>query len=92
MLYYRTKDPLYVRDQMGHTKLETTMIYTKLVAFPQDEEYICRAAKNIEEATKLIEDGFEKHDEFDGVHVYRKRKALIKGSWSSQKGPWSSLV
>jgi hypothetical protein len=75
------------------------MIYTKLIAFPLDEEYVCRAAKTVEEAAELIEAGFEKHDEFNGLHLYRKRKSLVKGLWSSpkgsgssQKGPWSSMV
>jgi len=98
MLYAQTRDPLYVKDKMGHTKLETTMIYTKLIIYPVDEEYICRVAETLEEAQDLIEAGFEKHDEFNGVHLYRKRKSLVEGPWSSQKGPgscekgpWSSL-
>jgi len=92
MLYLKTNNLLYVKDQMGHIRIETTMIYTKLVQFPVDEEFTTAVAKNLEEARKLIEAGFERHDEFNGVHIYRKRKALLKGLWSSEKGSWSSLV
>ena len=54
MTYYRTKDILYTKDVMGHRKLETTLIYTKLIAYG-DEQYICRIAKTLEEASQLIE-------------------------------------
>lgn len=92
MLYLKTNNILYVKDQMGHRRIETTMIYTKLVQFPVDEDFVSAVANNIEEARKLIEAGFEKHDKYHGVHIYRKRKALLKGLWSSEKGSWSSLV
>jgi len=34
----------------------------------------CKVAETVEEAKALIENGFEKADEIDGVHIYRKRK------------------
>jgi hypothetical protein len=92
MLYMRTKDILYVKDQMGHSKIETTLVYTKLVDFPTDEEFMCRATEKIDEAKELIEAGFEYVNEMNGVKLFRKRKAIAKGAWSCQKGPWSSLV
>jgi len=76
----RTKDILYVKDQMGHSKIETTLIYTKLVDFPTDEEFICRATENLEEAKELIEAGFEYVTDMDSVKLFRKRKALLKGA------------
>ena len=36
MLYHKTKDILYVKQQLGHKKLETTLIYTQLVNFESD--------------------------------------------------------
>jgi len=38
---------------------KTTWRYTQLVEFLHEEEYICEAAGNTEEAKKLIEAGFE---------------------------------
>jgi len=38
------------------------------------EEFTTRVAKNVKGARALIEAGFEKVDNFDGVHIYRKRK------------------
>jgi hypothetical protein len=37
-------------------------------------DYTCKTAKTLEEATLLIEDGFEYVTEMDGVKLFRKRK------------------
>jgi hypothetical protein len=66
------------------------MIYTKLVDFPQDEEFICKVAKTVQEAAELVEAGFEYVTDVEASKLFRKRKALCGGPWSSQKGPWSS--
>jgi hypothetical protein len=59
---------------MGHHQIETTMIYTQLIHFNEDEEYTCKTAKDITEATQLIEHGFEYITEIDGNKLFRKRK------------------
>lgn len=58
---------------MGHTKVETTLVYTQLLNM-NDDEWTCRTAKDINEATKLIEAGFEYVTDLDGVKLFRKRK------------------
>jgi integrase len=73
MLYAKTKDILYVMKQLGHKKLETTLIYTQLMNFPNDE-YVSAVASTVEECRKLIECGFEYVTEFNGVKLFRKRK------------------
>jgi integrase len=73
-LYRKTRDILLVKQQLGHKKLETTMIYTQLTAFDEEEEYTCKAATTIKEATQLIENGFEYVTEMDGIRLFRKRK------------------
>ena len=73
MTYHKTKDILYVKQQMGHKKLETTLLYTQLVDFENDE-YTSAVAKTIEEARKLIESGFDYVTELDGVKLFKKRK------------------
>jgi len=74
MLYQKTRDILLVKQQMGHKKLETTLIYTQLLAFNQEEEYTIRTAQNVKEATELLEHGFQYVQEMDGMSLYRKRK------------------
>jgi integrase len=74
MLYHKTKDILFVKQQMGHRKIETTLIYTQLLQFERDENYTCKVAKNLNEATQLIENGFEYITEMDEHKLFRKRK------------------
>jgi len=74
MLYARTRDILLVKQQLGHKKLETTMIYTQLIHFNEEDEYTCKTANNIKEATQLIENGFEYITEINGLKLFRKRK------------------
>ena len=74
MLYNRTKDILFVKQQMGHKKIETTLVYTQLLQFEQDDNYTCRVAKNQTEITQIIESGFEYVTEQDGLKFFRKRK------------------
>ena len=73
MLYHRTKDILHVMQQLGHKKIETTLIYTQLVNF-ESEDYTSAVAKNVSEAQKLIESGFEFVTTFDNIMLFRKRK------------------
>jgi integrase len=74
MLYYKTKDILLVKEKLGHKKLETSLIYTQLVDFNEDEEYFSSTARTVEEAKLLIEQGFEYITEMDGIKLFRKRK------------------
>ena len=73
MLYHKTKDILYVKQQMGHKKIETTLIYTQLIEFSEDEYHV-GTATTIEGATKLIEVGFEYVTNIDDIKIFRKRK------------------
>ena len=74
MLYHKTKDILFVKQQMGHKKIETTLVYTQLLQFNRDENYTCKVAQTIEQATELIENGFEYITEMNGLKLFRKRK------------------
>jgi len=73
-LYHKTKDILYVKQQMGHKRIETTLIYTQLLNL-NDDEWICKATTNTQEATQLIENGFEYVATTpDALMLFRKRK------------------
>jgi integrase len=74
MLYHRTKDILLVKQQLGHKKIETTLIYTQLVQFSEEQEFYSATAKSVEEAKKLVEEGFDYICDVDGVKLFRKRK------------------
>jgi len=74
MLYYRTKNILLVKEKLGHKNINNTLIYTHLVDFNDKEEYYSATAKTVDEAARLVEQGFEFVTDVDGVKLLRKRK------------------
>ena len=74
MLYYRTKDILLVKQQLGHKKVETTLIYTQLVNFSEEGEFYSATATAIEDFRKLVEQGFKYVTDMESVKIFRKRK------------------
>ena len=74
MLYKRTNNLLLVKMKLGHRRIDTTLIYTQLINFGE-EEYSCEIATDKQEAKKLIESGFEYTlTTPDGYMLFRKRK------------------
>jgi len=74
MTYHKTRDIFHTKQQMGHCKIETTLICTQLLQFDKDDNYTCKVDQNVEQATDLIENGFEYVTEMDGLELFRKRK------------------
>jgi hypothetical protein len=58
---------------LGHRSIKNTLVYTHLVSFEGDE-FICKIARSVDEATALVESGFDYVSEIDGVQLFRKRK------------------
>jgi integrase len=73
MTYHYTKDILLVQKLLGHKNIKNTMKYTQLVHF-KDDEFDVATATTVEEAKQLLAVGFEKADELNGIHVYRRPK------------------
>jgi len=73
MEYHKTKDILHVKQILGHKSINSTMMYTQLVNF-KDEDYTSAVAHSEEEACKLVEAGFEYVCAFGGNKIFRKRK------------------
>jgi integrase len=71
--YAKTKDILHVMKVLGHKNIKNTLVYTQLVNL-KDDEYVCKAARTIEEMSNLIEAGFEYVTDMEGVKLFRKRK------------------
>lgn len=73
MTYHRTRDIVFTMNEMGHRVIKNTLKYVHLVNF-KDDEYICRVARTLKEASQLIESGFEYVTDMDGAKIFRKRK------------------
>jgi len=76
-LYHQTKDILYVKEFLGHKRIDTTLKYVQLeqALFDKDaDSFTCRVAKTPEGLKQLIEAGFEYVTEKDELVYFRKRK------------------
>jgi integrase len=76
--YHKTRSMQHVKRILGHKSIMTTQryvdTYEELYANLKPENYICETASTIQEAKKLIEQGFEYVSEFEGEQLYRKVK------------------
>jgi len=61
-------------EVMGHRNIKNTLMYTQLVKGKEEDDYVCRVAKTVEQAAELIEAGFDYVCEVNGVKLFRKRK------------------
>jgi integrase len=73
MEYHKTRDILHVKEILGHKSLNSTMLYTQLISF-NDDDFTAAVAHSQEEACKLVESGFDFVCDFDGNKIFRKRK------------------
>ena len=71
--YHKTRDILHVMQFLGHKLIRNTLRYTQLVDWKSDD-YTCKTAKSLQEASSLIEAGFEYVVDLEGVKLFRKRK------------------
>lgn len=80
MEYVNTKDPLRVKELLGHVNIQWTLHYIDLAQAytPQADEYVVMRAQNIDEAQELLEAGFEPTIEMNGVRLFRKMKWLME--------------
>jgi hypothetical protein len=61
-LYHQTKDPWYIMEFLGHKSLKHTRKYFLLenaLFNSQKDDFTCKIAKTADEASELIEQGFE---------------------------------
>ena len=71
--YAKTKNLLHVQKLLGHQSILSTMIYTHFIDFREDN-FHSATAKTVEEASKLVEAGFEYVCNFDNTKLFRKLK------------------
>jgi integrase len=77
MEYHKTHDIFYVQRLLGHKNIQNTAIYITLentLFQAKDDEFHVAVAKNLEEACKLVQVGFEYVCDVDNAKVFRKRK------------------
>ena len=73
-LYRKMRDILFVKQQMGHKKIETTLIYVQLASITGEDDWICKGATTKEVAMQLVEAGFQYVTTIEGIQLFKKRK------------------
>ena len=73
MEYHKTKDLLRVMRILGHRNIQSTLVYTRLTDFENDE-FHAATARTLEEGKKLVEAGFEYVCDLEDCKLFRKRK------------------
>jgi integrase/predicted RNA-binding Zn-ribbon protein involved in translation (DUF1610 family) len=73
LAYYTNGNVLTVKKLLGHRRVENTMKYIGRLQFKDDRFEIATATTD-DEIKQLGSAGFEKYDEHNGVHFYRKPK------------------
>ena len=72
-IFAKTKNLPHMQELLGHRSILSTMIYTHLIDFREDD-FHSATAKTVKEAAKLVEAGFEFICTFDNIKLFRKRK------------------
>ena len=74
--YHKTRCIEHVKYVMGHKDIRTThhylQLYKQVYGNLRPKDYIVKVARTTEEAVLLIKEGFEKADEINGEHLYRR--------------------
>jgi integrase len=73
-LYHQTKDILFVKEFLGHNKVETTLLYIQLAEtiFKElSDEFTVKIASKPEEIKALLEVGFEYFCQKDDLYYFR---------------------
>jgi integrase len=65
---------LAVKKALRHKRIENTMKYIHRLEFQNPQDYDVATATTIEEVKHIAEQGFQKFDEVNGIHVFRRLK------------------
>lgn len=73
LAHYTHGNVLTVQRVLRHKNIQNTMKCIHMIAF-KDDEFDVGTATTMEEIKQLLAAGFEKADEWKGIHVYRRPK------------------
>ena len=83
MIAYRSNgNMLTVKKMLRHKAIASSMKYVGQIDF-DDTEFETATATTVDEGEKLAQAGYNRFDEFNGVHIYRKPKRFCPGRGSS---------
>jgi integrase len=71
LAHYTNGNVMTVKKALRHRSVLSTMKYIGLLQF-KDEDYEVATATTVDEIKQLAQAGFQKFDELNGIHVFRK--------------------
>lgn len=71
--HYANGNMLVVKKALRHKQIASSMKYVSDINF-EEEDFETATATTVDEAKKLAEAGFQKFDEFNSIHIYRRPK------------------
>jgi len=84
--HYTNGNVLTVKKILRHKRIENSMKYIHTIDF-KDDEFDVATATTVEEVKQLASAGFEKFDEMNAIHIFRRPKrfngdSMVKPSQS----------
>ena len=73
LAHYTNGNVLTIKNALRHRAIQSTMKYIHMIHF-KDDDYEVATATTVEEIKQLAQGGFQKFDELNGIHVFRKPK------------------
>lgn len=73
LAHYTNGNVLTIKKMLRHKRIENTMKYIHTLTF-KDEDFEIATASTPEEVKALGQAGYQKYDELNGLHFYRKPK------------------
>ena len=75
--HYTNGNVLTVRKLLGHKRIENTMKYIGMIDF-KDDEFEVATATTVEEAKKILSQGFDYVTEKNGIMLFKRLKRFSK--------------
>jgi integrase len=76
LAHYTNGNVLTIKKALRHRAIQSTMKYIGMLQFKDDDFEVATAA-TVEEIKQLAQAGFQKFDELNGIHVFRKPKKFV---------------
>jgi len=71
--HYTNGNVLTVQKMLRHKSILSSMKYIHMINF-KDDEFDVATATTVEEVKQLATEGFEKFDDINNIHIFRRPK------------------
>jgi len=76
LAHYTNGNVLTIKKALRHRAIQSTMKYIGTLQF-KDDDFEVATGTTVEEIKQLAQAGFQKFDEVNGIHIFRKPKKFV---------------